>query len=136
MDNTKKLLESMTEILNHIKEVQEEVMDLSKESVVTISNYLGENNLPLNDDVIKALQHQDIISQQLSATVVAIEAIDKNIKYYTHALTEDAGILTDGFDKLHKKLVISLEEAKSKKSAFSGNAMGSDSADDSEIEFF
>jgi hypothetical protein len=134
MDNTKKLLESMVEILSHIKDVQDDVINLSKDSVVTISNFLSDNNIPLSEEVIKALQHQDIISQQLTATTEAIDAIDSNVKFYVHALREDSTILTKGFDKLNKKLISALEKAKSKKSAFSGNALGDNS--ESEIEFF
>lgn len=134
MDNTQKLLESMVDILNHIKEVQDDVIQLSKDSVVTISGFLADNKVELSEDVIKALQYQDIVSQQLKATTEAIDAIDSNIRFYIHALKEDSNILTNGFEKLNKKLVVALEEARLKKSAFSGNAIGDNS--EYEIEFF
>ena len=134
MSNTEKILTSMLEILKHIKEVEGDVVELSKDSMMNISNFLSKSNIELDGKVIEALQHQDIISQQLSATTEAIDSVEKNINVYLHALREDTGIISNGLDKLHNKLSKSLDEAKSKKSAFSGKSL--DSSAQEEIEFF
>ena len=124
----------MLEILKHIKEVEADVVELSKDSMMNISNFLSNSNIELDGKVIEALQHQDIISQQLSATTEAIDSVEKNINVYLHALREDTGIISNGLDKLHNKLSKSLDEARSKKSAFSGKSL--DSSAQEEIEFF
>lgn len=134
MGNTEKILTSILEILRHIKEVQGDVIGLSKDSMMSVSNFLSEKNIELDESVIEALQHQDIISQQLSATVEAIDSVEKNITIYMHALKEDTGMISDGLEKLHSKLSKSLNEAKSKKDSFSGKALNDDAQD--EIEFF
>ena len=134
MSNTEKILTSMLEILKHIKEVEGDVVELSKDSMMNISNFLSKSNIELDGKVIEALQHQDIISQQLSATTEAIDSVEKNINVYLHALREDTGIISNGLDKLHNKLSKSLDEARSKKSAFSGKSL--DSSAQEEIEFF
>ena len=134
MSNTEKILTSMLEILKHIKEVEADVVELSKDSMMNISNFLSNSNIELDGKVIEALQHQDIISQQLSATTEAIDSVEKNINVYLHALREDTGIISNGLDKLHNKLSKSLDEARSKKSAFSGKSL--DSSAQEEIEFF
>ena len=133
-NNTEKILTSIIEILNHIKEVEGDVIELSRDSMMSISNFLSKNSVELDESVIEALQHQDIISQQLSATIEAIGSVEKNINIYLHALREDTGIISDGLDKLHNKLSKSLDEAKSKKDAFSGKSL--DSSAQEEIEFF
>ncbi len=134
MSNTEKILTSMLEILKHIKDVEGDVVELSRESMMNISNFLSKSNIELDVEVIEALQHQDIISQQLSATTEAIDSVEKNINVYLHALREDTGIISNGLDKLHNKLSKSLYDAKSKKSAFSGKSL--DSSAQEEIEFF
>lgn len=133
-NNTEKILTSIIEILNHIKEVEADVVELSKESMINISNFLSKNSIEADASVIEALQHQDIISQQLSATTEAINSVEKNINIYLHALREDTGIISNGLDKLHNKLSKSLDEAKSKKSAFAGKSLNN--SEQEEIEFF
>ncbi len=134
MGNTEKILTSVLEILKHIKEVQIDVKELSKDSIMSISNFLDEQKIGLNTEVMEALQHQDIISQQLSAIVDAINSVEKNITVYIHALKEDTGMISDGLEKLNSKLSKSLDEAKLKKSSFGGKALNENAQE--EIEFF
>ena len=134
MSSTEKILTSVLDILRHIKDVEGDVVELSKNSMMTISGFLSKNSIELDGGVIEALQHQDIVSQQLSATMEAISSVEKNINVYLHALREDTGIISDGLDKLHNKLSKSLDEAKAKKSSFSGKSLNSSAQE--EIEFF
>lgn len=135
VDSTEKVLNSMLEILEHIKDVQSSVIELSKESMVDVSSFLNEKKITPDTRVLNAIQYQDIISQQLNATIEAINSIDKNINFYLRALREDSTIISDGFEKLQSKLNKSLKEAKNKKDAFSGKTLDN-SNENEEIEFF
>jgi hypothetical protein len=114
-------LNSIDELLTHIKDVQLNVMNLSSDSLMKMSSFMEKNNLEIDDDISTALQYQDIISQQLSATIEAIDSIKEVLDI------EDNSELQD-------KLNLILQEAKDKKNRFSGNSI-EDSSDD-EIEFF
>ena len=130
--NNAQVFSIIVEVLRHIKTVQSDVKDLSFKSAASFSEALKNSNLEDNNDVLCALQYQDIISQQLSATMEAIDSIDKSISMWLHAFHNDSAMLEDGLLRLDEKLKISLEEAKHKKAAFTGR--GSDTTD--EIEFF
>lgn len=127
------LLSSLSDVLEHIKEVESDVLSMSKESMLSISKLLEERGVEIDEEFLKALQTQDIISQQLSATVDAIDSIKKSLDIYKRSLQEDTGMVSKHISKLDIKLKKSLDEAKAKKSAFSGNRLNDE---EEEIEFF
>ena len=126
------LLESIKFLLDHIKDVEEDIRSMTKESYMTISKVFAEHpDLP--DEALETLQYQDIISQQLSATVDAIESVQDNINYYLHSTKEDSAMMRKNLEKLAGKLSKATDDAREKRAAFQGK-MGSDAHD--EIEFF
>jgi len=128
------MLDSIDELLTHIKEVQLDVIELSNESLMKMSSFMEKNGLEIDDDISTALQYQDIITQQLTATIDAIESMKKSLEIFSHAYKSDEGLANESIAKLKEKLNLTLQEAKDKKSRFSGKFAES-SADD-EIEFF
>jgi len=128
------MLNSIDELLVHIKDVQLDVIELSNESLMKMSSFMEKNNLEIDEDISTALQYQDIITQQLSATIEAIESMKKSIDIFSHAYKSDEGLANESMVKLKEKLSATLEDAKDKKSRFSGKF--SDENADDEIEFF
>lgn len=129
------ILNSFDDLLEHIKKVQEDVVDLSSESLLKMSAYIEKNKLEVDDDILKALQYQDIITQQLSATIEAIDSMRSSMNRFSHAYEHDESLARDSMSKLQEKLSITLQEAKDKKNRFSGNTVQDDAQID-EIEFF
>lgn len=129
------ILNSVDELLEHIKEVQLDVMSLSSDSLLKMSNYIEKNSLEIDEDISTALQYQDIITQQLNATVEAIDSMKNSIKVFNHTYESDTNLVNDNLNKLQEKLHAALEEAKEKKSRFSGKCTDKDTQSD-EIEFF
>ncbi len=133
MDNCSQVLASLTEILKHIQEVQDDVSKLSKDSMLVISKLISESKLEFSAEDLSALQHQDILSQQLSAASDAIIMINKYLEKYVYTITEDSNLMASGFVGLNEKLKQALEKAKDRKDAFSGQAFDNK---EEEIEFF
>ncbi|SFV65838.1 hypothetical protein MNB_SM-4-1027 [hydrothermal vent metagenome] len=128
------MLDSIDELLSHIKGVQVDVIELSSESLMKMSNFMEKNNLEIDEEISTALQYQDIITQQLTASIEAIESMKKSIDIFSHAYKNDEGLAEESISNLQAKLSITLAEAKDKKSRFSGKFSASDVED--EIEFF
>ncbi|MFA6192195.1 MAG: hypothetical protein WC665_07560 [Sulfurimonas sp.] len=129
------ILNSVDELLSHIKEVQKDVIHLSSESLMMISSFIEKNALEIDNDVVTALQYQDIISQQLNATIEAIESVQSSIYRFSHAYQTDENLVVESMKKLQDKFSTALSEAKDKKSRFSGK-FADGNADTDEIEFF
>ena len=129
------ILNSVDELLSHIKEVQQDAIDLSRESLLMISSFIEKNSLEIDADVANALQYQDIISQQLTATIEAINSVQSSIYRFSHSYQTDENLVVESIKKLEDKLSAALGEAKDKKSRFSGR-VASDDATIEEIEFF
>ena len=136
MDNHIALISSLIDILVHIKEVEQDVNNLSKDSTLAISEHIAQSSVAPSEQVIKAIQLQDVISQQLGATTSTIDEIVMNLKKYIHAIKEDSSILAQSIEKLDIKLKKSLCEAKDKKSSFGGKAMGEHMGENDNVEFF
>ena len=128
------MLDSIDELLTHIKEVQLDVVELSNESLMKMSSFIEKNGLEIDEDIVTALQYQDIITQQLTATIDAIESMKKSLEIFSHAYKSDEGLANESIAKLKEKLNLTLQEAKDKKSRFSGKS--AESSVDDEIEFF
>ena len=128
------ILESVDSLLAHIEEVQKDVTSLSNESLLKMSGYIEKHQLEVDDDISTALQYQDIITQQLSATTEAIDSMRASIRRFSHAFSSDENLAQDSMQKLQEKLNITLAEAKDKKNRFSGKTSDNEATD--EIEFF
>ena len=129
------ILKSVDELLEHVKEVQESVIELSSESLLKMSSFIEKNSLDIDEDILTSLQYQDIITQQLSASIEAIESMRSSIKRFTHAYESDESLAHESIQKLQEKLDVTLKEAKEKKDRFSGKTANSNAETD-EIEFF
>ena len=127
------MFESINELLKHLRDVQQDVIGLSADSLLKMSNYIEKNNLEIDDDLATALQYQDIISQQLNASIEAIEQIQHSIEVFTHAYKSDEDLMASNMVKLQEKLEAALAEAKDKKGRFAGRAS---QTQEDEIEFF
>ena len=128
------MLNSVDELLSHIKEVQEDVIKLSGESLMKMSSFIENNALEIDEDIATALQYQDIITQQLNASIEAIESMRNSIEVFSHAYQSDESLATQSMVKLQEKLTATLRDAKDKKNRFSGTS--ADENADTEIEFF
>jgi len=104
----KKSFIALNDALNHIKEVQKNITDLNHKSMNALNDVIFELDIDLPEDSFIALQHQDILSQQLSATNDLIDVITN------HLSMED--------NQLEEGILAALEVARDKKVAFSGNA--------------
>ena len=130
-----KILDSVSQLLEHIKVVQVDTIELSKKSLLNITELIEKNGIEIDEKTAEALQYQDIISQQLSATIEAIDGIQKNIDIFRHTFLEDENIATQSMEKLDSKLSDLLEVAREKREAFSGKLLKDDNSED-DIEFF
>ena len=129
------ILKSVDELLEHIKDVQSNIKELSSESLMKMSAYVEKNNLEVDDDIAAAFQYQDIITQQLDASIEAVNSMRSSIAIFSHALKSDESLVSDSLLKLQDKLNAALKEAKDKKERFSGKFAQS-GAESEEIEFF
>jgi len=127
------MLASIYELLTHIKEVEEDSIQMSKDSMMMLSSFIEKNSIELDENAAKSLQYQDIISQQLTATIEAIDSVQKSIKIFENAYQSDEQVVSDSLDKLCSKLSKTLSIAKDRRDAFSGR-LGH--ADQEDIEFF
>lgn len=136
MTRESELFHSLLDMLKHVREVEESVMKLSKDSMLKVSRFIEQHQLPVDGDMAWALQHQDIISQQLSATSEAMMNVEKSIERYVFSMKEDTNMLEDNIKKLDAKLKSSLEEARSKKDRFSGKTKEDSEESGDGVEFF
>jgi hypothetical protein len=131
---TENIFLSIVDILTHIEAVQKDVSNLSERSALCFHKIMEDNKLEANSETLDAFQYQDVISQQLSAVSDAIETIKQSIDIYLSSVKEDQATLSDSMDKLSSRLTKSLEVAKAKKDAYSGNAI--DANHGASVEFF
>ncbi|MBV5320429.1 MAG: hypothetical protein JZU62_01980 [Sulfuricurvum sp.] len=120
-------------LLTHIKQVENETIDLTREAQLRFVQFIEKNNLHADDATIEAMQYQDIVSQQLSASIEAIESVQAYLQYFSKAFSEDDAIAMQSIQKMDDKLGNALEKAKAKHAAFSGR-LGSN--EENGIEFF
>lgn len=124
---------TLDELLEHIKKVEGETIDLTKEAQLRMVRFIEKNKLPLDDETLEAMQYQDIISQQLSATIEAIENVQSHLQSLTKSLREDDTVAMEGIKQMHESFNSALERAKVKREAFGGKLQH---GDDDGIEFF
>jgi len=129
------ILKSVDDLLEHIKEVQTSVKTLSNDSLMSMNSFMQKNNLEIDDEIATAFQYQDIITQQLDASLEAIESMRKSIAIFSHAYKSDEDLANGSLLKLQEKLNSALAQAKEKKERFAGKSNG-DVSESDEIEFF
>ncbi len=129
------ILNSVDELLAHIKDVQLDVINLSNESLLKMSDFIEKNSIEIDDDLSTALQYQDIITQQLTASIEAIESTQQSMQRFNYAYASNEDLATQSMKKLQDNLKVTLEDAKEKKKRFSGKTSNDDVEAD-EIEFF
>lgn len=127
-------LNTLNGLLNHVKTVERETIELTQEAQLRMVRFIDKNGLTLDDETLEAMQYQDIIAQQLSATIEAIESAQEHMHFFMDAFNEDDSIAAQSIEKMDGKLTAALEKAKEKHSAFSGKVHCED--DDNGIEFF
>ena len=128
------IFDSLNELLEHIKQVEKDTIHISREAQLKLSSFMEKQGVELDDEAAEALQYQDIVSQQLTATIEAIELVQKNLQMFAHTFKEDEKIADDSVTKLRTKMSAVLEDARAKKEAFGGHVK--DNTDEHEIEFF
>lgn len=129
------ILKSVDDLLEHIKDVQTSVKSLSSDSLMNMSAFMEKNRLEVDDEIAIAFQYQDIITQQLDASIEAIDSMRSSIEIFSHAFKSDEDLANGSLLKLQEKLNVILKEAKEKKERFAGQTASSD-RDNDEIEFF
>jgi len=124
---------SLNNLLEHIKEVEQDTINLSKEAQMKISSFIERNKIELDDEAVEALQYPDIISQQLSATIESLSSIQKAFDTIADEI-KDNKVTEKSSLELNEKLDEALDKAKIKRDAFSGHTKTQE--DEHEIEFF
>lgn len=119
---------ALDRLLEHVMGVEEEMIELSAASHRAISGWINGSGGEIPDEVLEALQYQDILSQQLGAT---IEAIGKARGYLAQSPGSGAKD-KDALAQADAELLAILETAQSKHAAFRGR----DGDDNEGIEFF
>lgn len=110
-ENKIEVCNTLGDILSHIDQVQQDISKLNFSAMEKINDFIFESDLEADDEVFVALQHQDILTQQLGA----ISELAQNLKQHIDTTSDD-------FDTLESKFLYALEIAKAKKEAFRGNA--------------
>jgi len=108
-DELDKVLSTLQGAMEHIKEVQTSIIGLNHDSMTILNDVIFDAGIELSDEVFIALQHQDILTQQLNATNELLEMITKHVN-------------DSSLEELDKNIAASIEVAKAQKEAFSGNA--------------
>ena len=128
------IFDSLNDLLEHIKQVEKDTITISEEAQMKLSSFIERNNIEIDDEAAEAMQYQDIVSQQLSATIEAIELVQKNLQIFSHTFKQDEILADESVITLGTEMDSILEQAKAKKAAFSGHIK--DKSDEHEIEFF
>ncbi|MEA1917175.1 MAG: hypothetical protein U9N42_06565 [Campylobacterota bacterium] len=115
-------LTSLNHLLEHIKVVQEDVLNMSSSSSQLVEQFLEDSGVELDDNIVKAMQLQDITTQQLNGVIETLTAISEKLSNKDTVVFDDI-------------IASELIEAKNKKDRFSGKSV-SQELDLDEIEFF
>jgi hypothetical protein len=130
------VLMSILALLKHIKKVEQEIEILTQKSSGILIKEITTNDIIINDEILEAIQLQDIITQQFSAVSIAIDDIEKHVDAHMQAMRIDNAIFHMSIEKLHTKMIDSLNEAKKKQDSFTGNSLLATENRTDEIEFF
>lgn len=133
LDN--KTFDAFSKLLDHIKSVQNDIMENTKIQTMDMLDFLNENKIKPDNRMMHMLQYNDILSQQLSAINVAIDSINENIHIHTEEIADSYVKITKNFEDLNVKLNYDIEDAKRKRNAFNGRFNNTNEEED-EVEFF
>lgn len=125
-------LEALDQFLKHLIDVESEMIDLSNRSHQNIAAWIENAKLEASEEVLQAMQYQDILSQQLGATIEAIGSIREFLSKNVDSRTEEDLKAVSEIEQMDAKLIDVLEKAQEKRAAFSGKS----GVSDDEIEFF
>jgi hypothetical protein len=120
--NSNTVIEPVIDILNHIKGVQSDMITLSERASTTFYDLFEQNDIPMTTEVVVAFQYQDIFSQQLGAVVHAVTKITEQLSCYMENTKEEEQ-LDQQLGELRANLNDLLDEARSRKVAFMGDAL-------------
>ncbi len=126
-------LQTLDRLLEHVIDVEREMITLSAEAHRRISAWITASGGEITDDVVEALQYQDILSQQLSATIEAIESVRRHVGGICDASSGRDAEGDEAMERIDTHLAEILETAQSKRLAFGGRVHQDD---DEGIEFF
>lgn len=127
-------VQTLDGLLEHIKTVERETIVLTQEAQLRMVRLIEKNKMTVDDETLEAMQYQDIIAQQLSATIEAIESAQEQMQHFMRVFSHDDQTAAQSIEKMQDKLTCALEKAKEKHSAFSGK-VNCENNDDG-IEFF
>jgi hypothetical protein len=122
MQDCAKVLNSAIDMINHFEEVEKNIISESKQSSMELARLIDDGKINATEEVIDALQYQDIVSQRLSATVEAMENTKKFIQEYV-----DDNMCPEEF---LDKLSFTLQNAIKKQLAFEGSHDTDDTKED------
>jgi hypothetical protein len=126
-------LHTLDGLLEHIKSVEGETIELTKKAQLQMIRFIEQQGLTPDDETLEVMQYQDIIAQQLGATIEAIENAQTHLQSFIRSFSEDDSLATQNLEKMQSKLTSALERAKEKHSAFGGKIQHQD---DDGVEFF
>ena len=109
-DQAQEVCVVLENIFEHIKSVQEDISKLNFEAMQQVNDLIFSSGIEVDDEVFVALQHQDILTQQLSAISELSETLVKHLQRY------------EDYETLESKFLAALEIAKAKKEAYRGRA--------------
>ncbi len=109
-DQAQEVCVVLENIFEHIKSVQEDVSKLNFEAMQQVNDLIFGSGIEVDDDVFVALQHQDILTQQLGAISELSQTLQKHLQNY------------EDYETLESKFLSALEIAKAKKEAYRGKA--------------
>lgn len=109
-ESAQEACQALDQIFGHIRSVQTIVSRLNFEAMQKINDLVFDSGMEVDDELFVALQHQDILTQQLSAISELSETLQKHLHNY------------ENFETLESKFLAALEIAKAKKEAYRGNA--------------
>ncbi len=124
------LMQILDDLLEHIKQVESETMALSRDAQLRLTAFIDAAQLVPDDATLEAMQYQDIVSQQLGATVETIESIQASLR---ECGGEIACCDDTRLGSCEAELAAALARAQEKRLAFGGK-MHHD--EDAGIEFF
>ncbi len=109
-ENKEAVCDALRQIFMHIQSVQEDIVRLNFESMEKINDLIFDSGIEVDEQTFMALQHQDILTQQLGAVSELSDVLQKYLQNF------------DNYETLESKFLSALEIAKAKKEAFRGNA--------------
>lgn len=127
-------VQTLNGLLEHVKKVERETIALTKDGQLQLVKFIEKNSLRLDDETLEVMQYQDIIAQQLSATIEAIENMQAHLHLFTNAFDQDAPSMQESFGEMDDKLTSVLKNAQDKHSAFGGKTQHHNFDDG--VEFF